>query len=60
MQKRGYSEVEAATYLGSSTTVIKRAAANGDIPVHYLGRKKLYDREDLDRFFENLPTERPS
>lgn len=55
MEKRGFTEVEAATYLGSSATVIKRETAKGNIPVRYLGAKKLYDREDLDRFFQSLP-----
>ena len=32
--------------------------AKGNIPVRYLGAKKLYDRADLDRFFEALPPER--
>lgn len=57
-EKRGYSETEAAQYLGSSPSVIKRETARGNIPVRYLGAKKLYDREDLDRFFESLPAER--
>ncbi len=60
MEKRAFTEREAAEYLGSSTTVIKREAAKGNLPVHYLGAKKLYDRDDLDAFFKALPSERVS
>lgn len=58
MEKRGFSEAEAAEYLGSSTTVLKREVAKGNLPVRYLGSKKLYAREDLDQYFEALPSER--
>lgn len=58
MEKRGYSEKEAAEYLGSSVPVIRREVAKGNLPIRYLGTKKLYDREDLDAFFKALPSER--
>lgn len=58
MEKRGYSEAEAAIYLGSSRTVVREETVKGNIPVRYLGSRKLYDRMDLDRFFESLPSER--
>lgn len=58
MEKRGYSEAEAAIYLGSSRSVVRAETAKGNIPVRYLGSRKLYDRDDLDRFFESLPAER--
>lgn len=58
MEKRGYSEKEAAEYLGSSTRVIREQVAKGNLPVRYLGAKKLYDREDLDAFFRALPAGR--
>lgn len=57
-EKRGYSEAEAAQYLGSSIDVIRREVALGNLPVRYLGRKRLYDRNDLDLFFDSLPAER--
>lgn len=57
-EKRGYTQAEAAIYLGSSPRVIERETVKGNIPVRWLGAKKLYDREDLDRFFESLPAER--
>lgn len=56
--KRAFSEAEAAHYLSSSIDVIRREVALGNLPVRYLGRKRLYDRDDLDRFFESLPAER--
>jgi excisionase family DNA binding protein len=58
MEKRGYSETEAANYIGCSARLIREQAAKGNIPVHYIGAKKLYDREDLDAFFKALPGER--
>lgn len=58
MEKRGYSEKEAAEYLGSSTRVIREQVAKGNLPVRYLGAKKLYDREDLDAYFNTLPSVR--
>jgi len=58
VKKRGYTYAEAAIYLGSSETVIKRAVARGDIPARYLGSRVLLDVEDLDAFFDGLPTER--
>jgi excisionase family DNA binding protein len=58
MEKRGYSEVEAAVYLGCSARLIREQVAKGNLPVHYLGAKKLYDRDDLDAFFKALPAER--
>lgn len=56
--KRAFSESEAAQYLGSSPSVIRRETAKGNLPVKYLGAKKLYDKKDLDQFFEALPAER--
>lgn len=58
MEKRGYSEKEAAEYLGSSTRVIREQVAKGNLPVRYLGAKKLYDRDDLDNYFKTLPSVR--
>lgn len=58
MDKRGFSEAEAAVYLGSSASVIQRETAKGNLPVRYLGAKKLYSKEDLDQFFDSLPAER--
>lgn len=58
MEKRGYSEKEAAEYLGSSTRVIREQVAKGNLPVRYLGAKKLYDRKDLDAYFNTLPSVR--
>ena len=59
-EKRAFTIQEAAHYLGSSETVIKRETAKGSIPVRYLGAKKLYDKTDLDAFFESLPFKRNS
>lgn len=59
-EKRAFSVYEAAHYLGSSETVIKRETVKGNLPVRYLGAKKLYDIADLDTFFESLPFQRYS
>lgn len=57
-EKRGYTYAEAAVYLGSSETVIKRLVARGDIPAKYLGTRVVIDVADLDAYFDGLPTER--
>ena len=56
--KRGFTELEAAAYIGVSKDTLRREVAIGNLPVRWLGAKKLYDRADLDRFFEALPPER--
>lgn len=56
--KRGFTYQEAADYLGTSETRIKRLAASNEIPVKYLGSSVLIDRNDLDTFFDALPSER--
>lgn len=58
IQHSTFNIQEAAHYLGSSETVIKRETAKGSIPVRYLGAKKLYDESDLDALFESLPFQR--
>lgn len=56
--KRGYSEADAATYLGIGERTLRQLVTEQTIPVHYRGRTKLYDVRDLDAYFDSLPTER--
>ncbi len=43
---------ESATYLGVSVWTIRDLGWNGEISEVKIGRRKLFDREDLDRFIE--------
>lgn len=56
--KRGFSEADAAAYLGISERTLRQLVVDATIPVRYRGRTKLYDVRDLDAFFDSLPTER--
>lgn len=58
MEKRGYSEKEAAEYLGCSPSKLREQVAKGNVPVRYLGSRKLFDRDDLDAYFKALPSVR--
>ncbi len=50
--RRLLSVPEAASYLGVSVWTIRGLGWNGEIPEVKIGRRKLFDREDLDRFIE--------
>lgn len=56
-EKRGFTRHEAAIYLGVSERQISKLRAEGFLPVRYQGTKPLYDRHDLDRYFDSLPGE---
>ena len=51
--QRLLSVKEASLYLGISTWTIRSLGWNGEIPEVKIGRRVLFDREDLDRFIEN-------
>jgi excisionase family DNA binding protein len=48
LEKRGYSVKEAAAYLGVSASKLVSLG----IPCVRIGRRRLFDKLDLDRFFE--------
>ena len=50
--RRLLSVKEAAVYLGLSPWTIRSLGWNGEIPEVKIGRRVLYDRQDLDAFIE--------
>lgn len=53
-----YDLARAAAAVGLSERTLRDAIATGDLIAHYLGRKPLIRRADLDAWIESLPTER--
>ncbi len=51
--QRLYSVKEAASYLRLSPWTVRSLGWNGEIPQVKIGRRVLYDREDLNRFIES-------
>ena len=58
-QRRGFSEAEAATYIGMSRSFLRQARMDGERfnrtpgpPFSKIGRKVLYLRDDLDTWLE--------
>jgi len=56
--KRGYSKHQAATYLGCSTRTIDRLHRRGHLPAKKLGKKTLFDKRDLDAYWDAIPDSR--
>lgn len=52
------SQVDAAVLVGLSEREIRRAIADGELGVHYRGRKCLVDYQDLMAWYRALPMER--
>jgi len=50
--RRLLSVKEAAAYLSVSVWTVRGLGWSGEIPVVKIGRRVLYDREDLDNFIE--------
>ena len=56
MTPRGLPRLDAAEYLGISPSKFSCLVREGILPVpRVIGAKKLWDRRDLDAFFETLP-----
>lgn len=53
-----YDLARAAAAVGLSERTLRDAIAAGDLIAHYLGRKPLIRRADLDAWIKSLPTER--
>ncbi len=51
---RLYTVKEAASYLRLSPWTVRGLGWNGEIPEVKIGRRVLYDRQDLDRFIESV------
>ncbi len=54
--QRLYSVKEAASYLRLSPWTIRSLGWNGEIPQVKIGRRVLYDRQDLDHYIEGAKT----
>jgi len=54
--QRLYSVKEAASYLRLSPWTVRSLGWNGEIPQVKIGRRVLYDRQDLDHYIEGAKT----
>lgn len=55
MDKRGFNKVEAAAYLGITVYVLNEETRQSRIAAKKRGTTVLYDRSELDRYFDALP-----
>jgi excisionase family DNA binding protein len=55
LPKRGYTVLEACSYLGISEWVLRVEMRNNRIAAKKRGSTILFDREELDRYFDDLP-----
>ena len=53
-ERIAYSQEEAAALVGISVSTLKRAANDGEVARHFIGRKPLYLREDLVAWIRSL------
>lgn len=54
-EKRGYNLPEACTYLGISEWVIRNEVRDNRLVAKKRGTTLLFDRAELDRYFDALP-----
>lgn len=54
-EKRGFTTTEAADYLGISEWILRKETREGRIVAKKRGTTNLYDRTELDRYFDDLP-----
>jgi excisionase family DNA binding protein len=55
LPKRGYTAAEAAQYLGISDWVLRAEVRNNRLAAKKRGSTILFDRAELDRYFDDLP-----
>jgi excisionase family DNA binding protein len=55
VDKRWYTVAEAASYLGLSEWVLRDEMRNNPIAAKKRGTTVLFDRDELDRYFDDLP-----
>jgi excisionase family DNA binding protein len=53
--KRGFTVAEAAGYLGISEWVLRNEMRHNRIAAKKRGSTILFDRDELDRYFDDLP-----
>nr|WP_277348956.1 helix-turn-helix domain-containing protein [Microbacterium sp. CFH 90308] len=58
-EKRGYTVAEASAYLGISDWVLRAEMRNNRIAAKRRGSTILFDRHELDRYFDDLPERMP-
>ena len=57
---RGLPGKDAAAYLGISGSMVDLLVRRGELSPRYIGRARLFLIEDLDRFLDAAPSERPA
>ena len=55
VERRGYTVAQAAEYLGISDWVLRNEMRNNRIAAKKRGSTILFDRNELDRYFDSLP-----
>jgi excisionase family DNA binding protein len=55
VDKRGYTVAEASSYLGISEWVLRDEVRNNRLAAKKRGTTVLFDRDELDRYFNDLP-----
>jgi excisionase family DNA binding protein len=55
VDKRGYTVAEASSYLGISEWVLRDEVRNNRLAAKKRGTTVLFDRDELDRYFDDLP-----
>lgn len=59
MAQIGYTVPQAAAQVGLSERTIRDAIKDNYLPVRYLGIKALVKHQDLEDWFDKLPSESP-
>mgnify|MGYP005830569151 CR=1 FL=1 len=58
MTPRGLSASAAAEYIGVGVTTFRQMAERGEMPKpRHIGRRRIWDRRELDEVFDALPRE---
>jgi excisionase family DNA binding protein len=55
VEKRGFTVTEASSYLGISEWVLRDEVRNNRLAAKKRGTTVLFDRDELDRYFDALP-----
>jgi excisionase family DNA binding protein len=55
VEKRGFTVAEASSYLGISEWVLRDEVRNNRLAAKKRGTTVLFDRDELDRYFNDLP-----
>lgn len=58
-QQAAFDVHDAAAYVGLSVDVVRRAMNAGNLPAFFPTSKPMFKRDDLDRWIDSWPTEKP-